>query len=144
MGSIYHKIDYQFPEGDITLFWDEGDKDEFGYEIEVTFYPPKGAPETIVHHSFGYDAFSEETWKRWGTYIHQQLVHAQNASNPEDMLQGLLEELNIIDCEYMLLHPDHYVDGKIKPEAVRDHLVDYEQISSIVEDMEPVDIRALK
>lgn len=143
MGSLYHKIDYTFPEGDVTL-WDEGSPDEFGYEIDVWLYPPHGAPETILHHSFGYEDWSEDMWKKWGSYVHQHLTHAQRANDPEAQLQGLLEEFNIIDCEYMLMHPDSYLSGKLDPKVLSYHLVDFDQIQLLIEDMDPVDVKTLK
>lgn len=144
MGSIYHKIDYSFPEGDVTLFFDEGDENEFGYEIDVWYYPPVGAPETILHHSFGYEDWSEGMWKKWGAYVHQHLAHAQRADDPEAQLQGVLEEFNIIYCEYMLLHPDSYLSGKLDPNVLAEHLVDLDQIRLLIEDMDAVDITTLK
>lgn len=134
MGAIFHEHEFVFPEGNVVLTWDEGDKLEFGYEIEVTHYPPEdvdASPETLLHYSFGYEWFSQGFWLDWGVYIFDLLKHAESHEYPETQLAGVLEHLSLYDCEYMYLHPDHYED----PERRDKHCVDLIDIYNIIQDM---------
>ncbi|MED4587668.1 hypothetical protein [Priestia flexa] len=123
MGRIKLNTEYEFRCGLVTLFWDEGEKEECGYEIQLELRKTNGQYEGLGGWSFGYEDWSQEIWKKWGEYIEKRLKEIDGC---QQSLDAFIDELGDVDCCYKLYNEDYQKDDFIE------HLKDIEIILQLV------------
>ncbi|MBT2281654.1 hypothetical protein J7E51_27760 [Priestia megaterium] len=127
MGRIKFGTKYEFPCGIITLFWDEGEEEECGYEIQLELQKTNGEYEGLGGWSFGYEDWSYRVWAKWGVYIDQRITKMKGN---QDSIDAFVDELGNIDCCYKLYNEDYRKDEFIE------HLKDIEVIQQLILNIE--------
>lgn len=98
MGSVKCDRRFHFPGGDIWIIWDNGEEDEYGYEIDMPIEGKHGILQTALNYSFGYEDWSRDIWMKWGQYLESKL---EAIEGNQAALETFLLEYERIDCIYM-------------------------------------------
>ena len=125
MGWIKWEGQYEFPEGKFYILWDVGEENEYGYEIQLDFVDKEGNLDGVGCWTFGYESWSRDVWENWGAYIESRVSEIEGAQKALDLI---LDDLEAIDCDYILYLSDEWIDDSMK------HLEDLELIQLLIEE----------
>lgn len=128
MGTVKYDRHFHFPSGDIWIIWDNGEEDEYGYEIDMPIEGEDGILQTALNYSFGYEDWSYDIWMKWGQYLETKL---EAIEGDDAALEAFLLKYEKIDCIYMKYQMENGEGG-----TNSDHLVDLGVIKELCDVIE--------
>lgn len=105
MGTVIGCENIQYAEDKfLYVYWNVGDGDHgsidetYGYEIEVEEYNRAREYWNVINiFSFGYEAWSEKIWDKWGVYVLGKLDQFEKS---DEGYMNAVDWLESINCMY--------------------------------------------